>query len=61
MHRDTQAASLVTLATPTRPLDDHNWVHLNPDDRVIVKRSGLEPEHGTVDNVSEDVILLGLG
>lgn len=36
------------------PLDHHNWVHLHPGDGVIVKRYGCEPEHGTVDIVSED-------
>jgi protein involved in polysaccharide export with SLBB domain len=54
MNGDTQVASLATLAPQARPLDYHNSVHLNPGDRVIVKRTGFEPEHGTVDNVSED-------
>lgn len=51
MDSDTQVA---TLAAHARPLDYHNWGHLNPGDRVIVRRSGLESEHGTVDNISED-------
>jgi hypothetical protein len=54
MNGDTKTASFVTLATKARPLDYRNWVHLNPGDRVIVKRYGFEPEHGTVDIVSED-------
>jgi hypothetical protein len=54
MNGDTQVASLATLAPQARLLDYHNWVHLNPGDRVIVKRYGFEPEHGTVDIVSED-------
>ena len=53
MNGDT-VSSPRTLATQARPLDYHNWVHLNPGDRVIVKRNGFEPEHGTVDDVSED-------
>jgi hypothetical protein len=49
-----------TLATPgplaaqARPIDDHNWVHLDPGDRVTATGNGFEPNHGTVDNVSED-------
>jgi hypothetical protein len=54
MNGDTQVASPATPAPQARLLDYHNWVHLNPGDRVIVKRSGFEPEHGTVDIVSED-------
>ncbi|WP_461175167.1 hypothetical protein M1D93_20795 (plasmid) [Arthrobacter sp. Z1-9] len=54
MNGDTKTASFMTLATKATPLDYHNWVHLNPADRVIVKRYRFEPEHGTVDIVSED-------
>ena len=38
----------------TRLLSYHNWIHLNPGDRVILKRTGCAPEHGTVDDVGED-------
>ncbi|TSE16699.1 hypothetical protein B1A87_013490 [Arthrobacter sp. KBS0703] len=33
----------------TRLLSYHNWIHLNPGDRVIVKRTGCASEHGAVD------------
>jgi protein involved in polysaccharide export with SLBB domain len=56
MNGDTQVASLAALAPQAHPLDYHSWVHLNPGDRVIVKRSGFEPGHGTVDTVSEDAM-----
>lgn len=52
MNGDT-LASHRTLATKA-PLDYHNWVHLNPGDRVIIKRNGFQPEYGTVDDLSED-------
>ncbi|WP_253250480.1 hypothetical protein [Arthrobacter globiformis] len=54
MTGDTKTASFMTLASTAHPLDYHNWVHLSPGDRVIVKRYGFEPEHGTVDIVGED-------
>lgn len=54
MNGDTQVASLVTRPPQARPLDYHNWVHLNPGDRVIVRRSGFAPEQGTVETVGED-------
>jgi hypothetical protein len=54
MNGEAKTASFATLATKAHPLDYHNWVHLNPGDGVIVKRYGFEPEHGTVDIVSED-------
>ena len=38
----------------TRLLDYHNWIHLNRGDRVLVKRCGFAPEHGTVDDIGED-------
>jgi len=38
----------------SRLLDNHNWIHLNPGDRVSVKRHGCEPERGTVDDIAED-------
>jgi hypothetical protein len=38
----------------TRLLDYHNWIHLNPGERVIVKRTRCTPEHGTVDDIAED-------
>ncbi|UKA64435.1 hypothetical protein [Arthrobacter sp. FW306-04-A] len=38
----------------TRLLDYHNWIYLNPGDRVVVKRHGCEPEHGTIDDIAED-------
>ncbi|MDP9696731.1 UNVERIFIED_ORG: hypothetical protein J2X79_004314 [Arthrobacter globiformis] len=54
MTADPQVAHLPTIAARARPLSYHNWIHLNPGDRVIVKRSGFVPEQGTVDEVSED-------
>lgn len=54
MNGDTKTAGFMTFATTARPLGYHNWVHLNPGDRVIVKRYCFGPEHGTVDIVSED-------
>jgi hypothetical protein len=54
MNAPTQAAIVQTPGTQARPLSYHNWVQLNPGDRVIVKRSGFAPEHGTVDDVGED-------
>ena len=38
----------------TRLLDYHNWIHLNPGDKVIVKRAGFPPEHGTVNDIAVD-------
>ena len=49
-----QMASLVMQTPQTRTLDYHNWIHLNPGDRVIVRRNGSAPEQATVDTVSED-------
>ncbi len=37
-----------------RPLSYHNWIHLNPGDKIIVKRNGTAPTLGTVDEISED-------
>jgi hypothetical protein len=54
MNGDSQESSVAMLAPQARLLDYHHWVHLNPGDRVIVKRYGFGPEHGTVDIVSED-------
>jgi hypothetical protein len=54
MNADTQMPNVLTLGTKARPLSYHNWVHLNPGDRVTVKRSGFAQEQGTVDDVSED-------
>ncbi|WP_395399511.1 hypothetical protein ACHMXB_14900 [Arthrobacter sp. UC242_113] len=54
MIANPQAAASPTIAAGARPLSYHNWIHLNPGDRIIVKRSGFTPEHGTVDEVSED-------
>lgn len=54
MIADAQMADLSTAAVGARPLSYHNWVHLNPGDRVIVKRHGFSPEQGTVDEISED-------
>jgi len=54
MNADTQMPNVLTLGTKGRPLSYHNWVHLNPGDRVTVKRSGLAHEQGTVDAVGED-------
>lgn len=54
MNGDAKTTSFATLATEPRPLDYHNWVHLNTGDRVIVSRYGFEPEHGTLEIVSED-------
>ncbi|KUM36416.1 hypothetical protein AR689_21080 [Arthrobacter sp. EpRS71] len=47
-------ADFPTLPAGARPLSYYNWIHLNPGDRIIVKRSGFAPEQGTVDEVSED-------
>ena len=49
-----QMASLLAQMPQTRTLDYRNWIHLNPGDRVIVKRNGSAPEQATVDTVSED-------
>ncbi len=51
---EAQIADLPTVAARAVPLSYHNWIHLNPGDRVIVKRSGFAHEHGTVDEISED-------
>jgi hypothetical protein len=54
MNSDTQARNATTFGSRSRPLSYHNWVHLNPGDRVTVQRGGFGPEHGTVDDVAED-------
>lgn len=54
MIANLQVASGPTIAAEARPLTYHNWIHLNPGDRIIVKRSGFAPEQGTVDEISED-------
>jgi hypothetical protein len=54
MIANPQVADSPTIAAGARPLSYHNWIHLNPGDRIIVKRSGFAPEQGTVDEVSED-------
>ncbi|SFU10921.1 hypothetical protein SAMN04487915_11166 [Arthrobacter sp. ov118] len=54
MNAEMQVAPVLMPGPQTRSLSYHNWVHLNPGDRVIVKRSGFAPEHGTVDDVGED-------
>ena len=51
---DPQMAALPTVAAGAHLLSYHNWVHLNPGERIIVKRSGFAPEQGTVDEISED-------
>jgi len=54
MIADAQMADLSTATVGARPLSYHNWVHLNPGDRVLVKRHGFAPEQGTLDEISED-------
>jgi hypothetical protein len=54
MNADTQMPNVLTLGTKARPLSYHNWVHLNPGDRVTLKRNGFAQEQGTVDDVGED-------
>jgi hypothetical protein len=54
MNADTQLVKVPSPGPQSRLLSYHNWIHLNPGDRVIVKRTGRAPEHGTVDDVGED-------
>ncbi|MEE9095176.1 hypothetical protein [Pseudarthrobacter phenanthrenivorans] len=54
MTAEAQMAGPPTVTVGARPLSYHNWVHLNPGDRVTVKRRGFEAEQGTVDEISED-------
>ncbi|MHC6593978.1 hypothetical protein [Arthrobacter sp. C152] len=54
MDTATQAVNATSTGSESRPLDYHNWIHLNPGDKVVVKRTGCAPEHGTVDDLSED-------
>jgi hypothetical protein len=54
MNADTQMPNGLTLETKARPLSYHNWVHLNPGDRVTLKRNGFAQEQGTVYDVGED-------
>ena len=54
MIAEPQMADFPTVPAGARPLSYYNWIHLNPDDRIIVKRSGFAAEQGTVDEVSED-------
>jgi hypothetical protein len=54
MSAATQPVNATFRGPQTRLLTYHNWIHLNPGDRVIVKRTGCAPEHGTVDDVGED-------
>jgi hypothetical protein len=54
MNAETQLVKVPSPAPQTRLLSYHNWIHLKPGDRVIVKRTGCAPEHGTVDDVGED-------
>ena len=49
-----QMADPPTATVGAHPLSYHNWAHLNPGDRIIIKQSGFAPEQGTVDEVSED-------
>jgi hypothetical protein len=51
---DPQVADVPTISATGRPPSYHNWIHLNPGDRIIVKRSRFAPEQGTMDEVSED-------
>jgi hypothetical protein len=39
MNADTQPVNVPFPVPQTRLLSYHNWIHLNPDDRVIVKRT----------------------
>ncbi|MBP1136538.1 hypothetical protein JOE31_002770 [Arthrobacter sp. PvP023] len=54
MIAELQMADLPTVTAGAVPLSYHNWIHFNPGDRIIVKRSGFAPEHGSVDEISED-------
>ena len=54
MNAHTQLVKVPSPGPQTRLLSYHNWIHLNPGDRVIVKRTGGAPEHGTVDDVGKD-------
>ncbi|SDP44356.1 hypothetical protein SAMN04487914_111135 [Arthrobacter sp. ok909] len=54
MDAATQPVNVAFRVPQTRLLSYHNGIHLNPGDRVIVKRTGCAPEHGTVDDVGED-------
>ena len=54
MNADTQLVKVPSPGPQSRLLSYHNWIHLNPGDRAIVKRTGCAPELGTVDHVGED-------
>jgi hypothetical protein len=54
MTADPQVADKPTISAGARLLSYHNWIHLNPGDRVIVKRCGFAAEQGTVDDVAAD-------
>ena len=48
MNAATQPVNATFPGPQTRLLSYHNWIHLNPGDRVIVKQTGCAPERGTV-------------
>ena len=50
----TQPVNATSTGSQTRLLDYHNWIHLNPGDRVVVKQPASPPERGTVDDIAED-------
>ena len=52
MNADTQLVKVPSPGPQSRLLSYHNWIHLNPGDRAIVKRTGCAPELGTVDHLS---------
>jgi hypothetical protein len=54
MNAGTQLLKVPSTDAQSRLLSYHNWIHLNPGDRVIVKRTGCVSEGGTVDVVGED-------
>ncbi|WP_255770835.1 hypothetical protein [Pseudarthrobacter sulfonivorans] len=54
MNTDTQPVNAAFPGSQTRRFDCHNWIHLNPGDRVIVKRPACPPEHGTIDDLAGD-------
>jgi protein involved in polysaccharide export with SLBB domain len=54
MNAATQPVNATFPGSQTRQLDYHNWIHLNPGDKVIVKQPASPPEHGTVDDIAED-------
>ncbi len=54
MNVQTQLSQVPFPGPQTRLLSHHNWIHLNPGDRVIVQRTGHAAECGTIDDIAGD-------